>query len=520
MKSKKIQPITKQDKKLITLIIQNSKNWITSLYDIDREMLVRSLSQIMNDKFDYISSKYGDKNSVFDILSKNDTIFRFAPSPSGYLHIGHFVPLLLNILLKTVSRKYNNKSDFIIRIDDTNPNESDYSQAIINTITNIVGNDNDLIFTRSSDRFDKIIELIDKNILSGANKFYVDLTNIEIMRQERADKKPNMYRSMQLNEQIKLWEKMKLGELINAVVRAKIDINSDNGNLRDPVMLRFVNSVLCPTYDLACPVLDALDQQNYNKLMIGLRDSNYFDRLEQYRWIQDTLELQSTAVLTFSRINFENLLLSKRKIKKLIENNIVENWSDPRLMTIDGLFNRGLTLNGLLHFYWLNGRLTCGNRSTSQDISTLFDINNKVLSQYPIFILDRLPISFTLDNTKDINDFIKIKIIECKQTQNIDNNNHEIKFLPELICISNIYAIKSKIITHNLKFFTQNINFDNLDKTKFKKCSDIDVGEIIKINNFKNTLPPDGDNIIFGGYYKVISKEFNNILEFTVMHIV
>jgi hypothetical protein len=661
-KQLRIKPMTKQDKQHITNILDKSLNqlstrgnlrstnydssncWVDSLEQINLDSLQRSLAQILNSTFDFYpetksestqnisesnisESNISESNistsnvnvTILEALTKNDTIFRFAPSPSGYLHIGHFVPILLNTLLRCISRKTGNKSDIIIRIDDTNPNEDDYSVEICNTLKKLFGSSYEqFIFTRSSDMTSKIIEMIDKSILSGSDKFYVDLSDQKTIQTERKTRSENKYRMMNTTDQIDLWNKMKSISDVNnnteskidtkskidtfdyfGVVRAKIDMKSDNGNLRDPVVLRFVNnginngvnnginngvnngvnneinnkSILMPTYDLVCPVLDSLDSGD--RLMIALRDCNYLDRLEQYRWMQDALNLKQTAILTFSRVNFENVLLSKRKIKALINESVevsvdsssnhklfqkdyncqtinkISRWDDPRLMTLDGIFNRGMTIAGLLHFYWLTGHISVGNRSTSQDIRTLFDINDKVLSRNTIFIVDRMPITFTINKTDDldnINKYMLINIERCisgqSKSSNVlddsnisDNGENIMTSIPTLVHVQTLICLKNRLISSNLRYTTKLMTENNLvqsdlndgtnliDKYKlseniFKTCSDIKIGETIKINNFKD-LSEDPD---FGGYYYVKSKDIVcidgvDIEQINVLHI-
>lgn len=439
----KLHPMTKQDKQHITKILETSSdekndNWVNLLGTIDIDCMKRSLSQILNSNFDklpeqlinsnqtLLSIKNSGRNiTIMDVVTNSDTLFRFAPSPSGYLHIGHIVPILLNILLRSVSKSHNNKSDIILRIDDTNPGDDDFSENINSTLIKLLGSSFDsLIKTRSSYFSSKIIELINDSIMKGDDKYYVDMSNTATIHNEREKRIENSYRNMNLNLKKNLWIKMKSGELLNAVVRAKIDMSSDNGNLRDLVVLRYVeikeSKQLMPTYDLVCPVLDSIDTMNLdnitssNRILIALRDCNYYDRLEQYYWIQESFNLKPTAIVTFSRVNFKNVLLSKRKIKKLIESKYVNSWDDPRLMTIDSMINRGVTLAGMINFYWLTGHISLGNRATSQDISTLFELNDKVLSQRNNFIVDREPVIFDLNDDFDKYMIISIKEVKAK----------------------------------------------------------------------------------------------------------
>lgn len=609
--TQKIKPMTKQDKQHICKILDTaltlcSENynpnisWVSLLQTIDENSLYRSLAHILNAEFDRLPQKLIDSNkklseiqltgrpiTIFDVLSNSNTVFRFAPSPSGYLHIGHFVPLILNILLNSVTLHKGYKSDFIFRIDDTNPNEDDYSQAIKDTMARIMGNAiDDVIETRSSSMASKVIELINDNMNSDNPHFYVDLSTQPKIKAERKLKIESVYRNMSIDGKRELWQNLMSGKIKNGVVRAKINMLADIGNLRDPVMIRYViNSngeyVLMPTYDLVCPVLDSLDSMihssntnntnnidDINTILIALRDSNYYDRLDQYYWIQNALNLQPTAVLTFSRVNFKNTLLSKRKIKKLVTNGVVNSWSDPRLMTIDGVMNRGVTLLGLLHFYWLSSHLSVGNRPTSQHIDNLFAINDKVLSQRQNFIVDRMPENFmnlmienfmnlvpenfnkNLDANLDFNVdeymIISVYALVIKQIDDVETNNtnananetdnadedsddkdiketkitdKDLAKIPDIVHVKDVYCRKDRLIVCNLRHIrdlssVKNLTSDDLNnglalKTtyelpsdKFKCCFEIKVGDIVKINNFKN----DQQEHVFHGFYHIINS--------------
>jgi hypothetical protein len=545
-KSHKITQMTKKDKQHIIKILDDAftnnitscTGWIDALQKIDKEVIIRSLSQILNSSLDLLPQKLIDSNpkllliqktrtiTIMDVLENAKTMFRFAPSPSGYLHIGHMIPILLNILLMSISKKYSNndnkmdESNIVFRIDDTNPSEDDFSANIETTMRKIMGCQYDnMIKTRSSDYAPKIIDMIGDSIIKGDNKFYVDLTDQITMHKERVSRVENDYRKMCVVEQQELWKNVLLMLSTSAVVRAKIDMNSDNGNLRDPVVLRFVCKngvmILMPTYDLVCPVLDSLDSMNDDTIMIALRDCNYYNRLEQYSWIQNALNIKPTAVVTFSRVNFENTLLSKRKIKKLIDSGYVNAWDDFRLMTIEGMFNRGMTLMGFIQFYWLSGHMSVGNRATSQDIATLFAINDNVLSRGVNFIVDRKPVNFEIVDNYDSYMVISIKICVNNETK---GNNDDL--IPDVVDLGNVFSLKTRLITDNLKCINELIKKYNLNQLDldnglvliakydlsadhFKTCDDIKIGDTIKINNFKELC----DEPIFGKYYKVVSKD-------------
>lgn len=559
-KQKKIPPMTKSDKNTIMNFIKNvdhTENWVNQITEIDSNTLFQSMSHILNHEFDFLPEEYIDasktsemsKVTIFDVLSKCDTIFRFAPAPSGHLHIGHIVPILLNVLLHSISKKLKRTSSLVIRIDDTKPDEEedDCTDSIIKTFNQLLGLKDSTYYStyRSSQMVEHVIKIVKSNISQGNDKFYVDLTDKETMCEERKNRVENKYRQMSVNDQIDLLKEMEKNNTMNAVIRAKIDMKSDNGNLRDPVMIRFINNKMMPTYDLMCPVLDSLDAMSSNKFMIAMRDCNYYDRLEQYTWVQNALGLQQTAVVTFSRLNFESTILKKKTIKTLIQSGKIPHWDDPRLMTIGGIFNRGVSLGGLLNFYWLSGHISMEKRATLQSLDTLFSLNDKILSQHTIFIVDRMPINF-VPIVSD-NSWMKMIINRVSLTKEFGIN--------ELLVTDIVHVKTHRLITHNLKLMNEMIkgiknevakeiakiekstigeqdrgkeidekiskcldtgdmliSAMNLDKCNFKTCKNIMVGEIIKINNFKN-MP---DEPIFSGYYKIISIAESEI---NVIHI-
>lgn len=539
-KSKKISPVSKKDKRHIieTLFgksypsVPTTPGWVNKLQNIDKDSLCKSIAQVLNSSLDYLPSdivnqshdllnlrEKGNTITLNDLLATHSCQFRFAPSPSGHLHIGHFIPVIMNILLRQVCRNYGHESDMIIRIDNTNNDEDDYSKEVLDVLFNtLMGQARDNIY-RSSEQKDMIIGLIDQSIMSGDDKFYVDCSDQPTIRAQRVERIDNAYRRHDTDTVMKLWTKMKAGDL-NGVIRAKISMKSDNGNLRDPVMIRMIKdletkkNILMPMYDLVCPVLDSWDATRSGRVLIAMRDGNYFDRLDQYRWIQKALNLTPTALLTFSRINFKDVILSKRKIKELIEapESGIDQWSDPRLCTLSGMLNRGMTIEGLLNFYWMSGSLSTGNRSTSQDIGMLFASNNKIMCNRICTIIDRYPVT---DKPMKLNaDQFPMLIIQCKGIK-IDN-------------VATVYVDRKKIVSHNLANINRLIQttgidqdklymdydkknlhnplfVDNLDTLMFKTPNDMKKGEIIKINNFKDL----DDDMNFPGYYIIFDLKRN-----------
>ena len=279
---------------------------------------------------------------------------RFPPEPNGYLHIGHAKAICIDF---GTAEKFNGMCN--LRMDDTNPTKEDveYVDAIKEDIA-WLGFTWDDRFYYASEYFDKMyegaVELIKKGLA------YVCELNAEQMREYRGDlstpaKSP--YRDRPTQESLDLFERMKNGEFEDGkmTLRAKIDLASGNFNMRDPVIYR-INRIrhhrtgdkwcIYPMYDFAHPIEDAMEGITHS-----LCSLEFEDHRPLYDWVIDNVTLPSKPrQIEFARLGINNTVMSKRKLRALVENGYVSGWDDPRMPTLCGLRRRGYTPKSIRNF--------------------------------------------------------------------------------------------------------------------------------------------------------------------------
>lgn len=289
------------------------------------------------------------KEKIITSLTKQTT--RFAPEPAGCLHIGHVKALLVNYNLAK-----STNGTFLLRFDDTNSEKRyDIFEPEIIKDLEILGI-TDYKVSHSSDYFDFLVEKA--KLLINKNLAYCDDTPPDQLKQERMDGIESKRRNTPINENIKIFDDMLHGRS-NYCLRAKIDMSNPNKTMRDPVIYRVSQSKHCrndkyksfPTYDFVCPILDSIEN-----VTTACRANEYRDRNLQYNWFLNNLELENKPKISdFAKLNFEDTVLSKRKIEELIKNKVVDSWEDPRLSTIRGIKRAGMDIEALKEYINLQG---------------------------------------------------------------------------------------------------------------------------------------------------------------------
>ncbi|HPA13636.1 MAG TPA: glutamine--tRNA ligase/YqeY domain fusion protein [Desulfobacterales bacterium] len=279
---------------------------------------------------------------------------RFPPEPNGYLHIGHAKSICLNFGLAV---EYEGTCN--LRFDDTNPSkeESEYVQSIQNDVRWLGFDWKDRLFY-ASDYFEQLYAYAVQ--LIQIDKAYVDDLSAEEIREYRGTLtqpgKNSPYRTRSVDENLDLFRRMREGEFENGsrVLRAKIDMASPNLNMRDPVMYRILRSIhhrtddrwcIYPMYDFAHCISDSIEGITHSICTLEFEDHRPL-----YDWFLDELKVYHPQQIEFARLNLSYTVMSKRKLRELVEQGYVAGWDDPRMPTISGIRKRGYTPESVRNF--------------------------------------------------------------------------------------------------------------------------------------------------------------------------
>ena len=279
---------------------------------------------------------------------------RFPPEPNGYLHIGHAKAICLNF---NIANEFGGQCN--LRFDDTNPisEEIEYVNAIQDDVSWLGYSwDDRLCF--ASDYFEKMHKYANQLIEQG-DAYVCDLSSEEIRQSKGSltkEGKNSPYRERSVEENLKLFSQMTSGAFKDGerILRAKIDMSHPNLNMRDPVMYRIIHAnhhrtkdawCVYPTYDWAHGLEDSIENITHSLCSIEFEDHRPL-----YDWYLDKLDIYHPQQIEFARLNLDYTVMSKRKLKKLVDDKHVSGWDDPRMPTISGMRRRGYTARAIRDF--------------------------------------------------------------------------------------------------------------------------------------------------------------------------
>jgi glutaminyl-tRNA synthetase len=308
----------------------------------DSKVTVNFIQAIIDQ--DKKTNKYGDRVHL-----------RFPPEPNGYLHIGHAKSICLNFGIAAQNGGLCN-----LRFDDTNPSKEDveYIDSIIKDVRWLGFDWEDRLFY-ASDYFEKMYDYAVRLIRAG-EAYVCDLSPEEIREYRGTFQEPGKespYRQRSMEENLDLFQRMRAGEFADGsrVLRAKIDMTSPNLNMRDPILYRILRAThhrtgdqwcIYPLYDYAHPLEDY-----YEGITHSICTLEFEDHRPLYDWVLNALDLPNPPrQIEFARLNLTNTVMSKRKLRKLVEEDYVAGWDDPRMPTISGLRRRGYTPESIRNF--------------------------------------------------------------------------------------------------------------------------------------------------------------------------
>ena len=356
---------------------------------------------------------------------------RFPPEPNGYLHIGHAKSICLNFGLAI---EFNGKCN--LRFDDTNPvkEEEEYVKSIIEDVSwlGFSWGDNALF---ASDYFDQMHEF--SVALIKAGKAYVcDLNPEQVKMQRGTLKEPGTnspYRERTIGESLDLFARMKSGEFSDGTrtLRAKIDMAHSNLYLRDPVMYRILHAshhrtvnkwCIYPMYDWAHGLEDSIEKITHSVCTLEFEDHRPL-----YDWYLDALGTYHPQQIEFARLNLNYTVVSKRKLKRLVDDGFVDGWDDPRMPTISGLRRRGYTPESLRNF---SESIGVTKRDTVVDVAKLEnalreDLNKK--APRVMAVLDPLKVIITNYPNEDL-EYVKA----VNNPEDEETGKREIAFSKEI----------------------------------------------------------------------------------------
>ena len=431
-----------------------------------------------NKNKNFIQKIIDEHNSSGKFNNKVHT--RFPPEPNGYLHIGHAKAICLNF---NIAEEYNGKCN--LRFDDTNPiaEEEEFVRSIQEDVK-WLGFDWEDRLCFASDYFQQMyeyaIQLIQKD-----SAYVCELTTDEIKNTRGTLNEPGSespYRNRSVNESLDLFKRMRSGEFENGskTLRAKIDMGHPNMNMRDPVIYRILHAhhhrtkdewCIYPMYDWAHGLEDSIEGVTHS-----LCSLEFEDHRPLYDWYLDELGAYHPQQIEFARLNLSYTVMSKRKLKTLVENKHVEGWDDPRMPTISGFRRRGYTPEAIRNFMEEVG---VAKRDNVMDVAKLesslrSDLNQRSLRRMAVLN----PLKVVITNYPED----KEELVTAKNNPEDDSTGtRELPFSREL------YIEKDDFLEHPPKKFFR-LSPGNEVRFKFAyyiTCNDVikdDDGNIVELH--------------------------------------
>jgi glutaminyl-tRNA synthetase len=333
---------------------------------------------------------------------------RLPPEPNGYLHIGHVKAFMIDYLIAK-----ENDGELVLRFDDTNPakEETEFVDAIMED-ARWLGIEWVKV-TYASDYFDELYEWAQK--LIRMDKAYVDDQTPEEVSANRGNftepGKNSPFRDRSVDENLDLLERMKNGEFPDGsrILRAKIDMAHPNINMRDPAMYRIIHNPphhrtgdkwkIYPMYDWAHGQNDSMEGITHS-----LCSLEYRDHRPLYEWFPEQLGVFKPRQIEFARLNLNYTVMSKRKLRRLVEENLVSGWDDPRMPTLRAMRRRGYTAKAIVDFVERMGISTVATSNagvvaeiTNLESSVRDDLNKTSLRRMAVL----KPLKVVIDNYPD-----------------------------------------------------------------------------------------------------------------------
>ena len=365
---------------------------------------------------------------------KEQLCFRFPPEPNGYLHIGHASSICLNFGL---GERYN--APVNLRFDDTNPakEEQEFVDAIKRDVSWLGYKWSEERY--ASDYFQELYDWAVQMVKDG--KAYVDSQTSELIAEQKGTPntpgKPSPFRERSVEENLDLLEKMKKGETKEGehVLRAKINMESTNMLMRDPVMYRTINKhhhrtgtdwKIFPMYDWTHGESDYIEQVSHSFCTL-----EFLPHRELYDWFLDQVvdaDKLRPKQREFARRNLSHTVVSKRKLAQLVSAGVVTGWDDPRMPTISGLRRRGYTPESIKNFA---DSIGVGKRENLIDVSHLeFNVREDLNKKVPRIMVVLDPVKLIIDNYPEG----KTEMLEAENNQEDESaGNREVPFSRELL---------------------------------------------------------------------------------------